>query len=54
MSESKTLEGPADYGVHGGPKGAEKLPTNYPKEKKMPETGKGDCLEGPAKGLYTK
>lgn len=50
MADSKVIEGPADYGVHGGPGGAEKLPTkNYPASSKIPY-GKKTEIEGPCSG----
>ena len=48
MAESKVIEGPAGYGPHGGPKGAEKLPTkHYAETTAMAEKGKHNTLEGP-------
>lgn len=49
MADSKHIEGPAGFGVHGGPKGAEKLPTkNYPASSQLP-TGKKTTIDSPAK-----
>jgi hypothetical protein len=47
MAESKVIEGPAGFGPHGGPDGAEKLPTkNYPASSKIPYGPKTE-IEGP-------
>lgn len=47
MADSKVIEGPAGYGPHGGPKGAEKLPvTNYTGSSKLPNGPKTE-IQGP-------
>ena len=57
MAKETYVEGPAQYGPHGGPKGAEKLPTkHYPDSAKIGGSGKKTDIEGPTEGckLYHK
>ena len=51
MADSKQIEGPAGFGVHGGPKEASQLPIKHYNSADL-DKGKRTDIEGPGEKNY--